>query len=115
MVLARPFWLWVCGEGEVKHLDLFSGIGGFALAARWAGFETIGFCEIDKYAQKVLKKNFPGIPIYEDVTKLNGSQFKDIYLLTGGFPCQDISIAGKGAGIEGERSGLWSELHRIIS
>jgi len=99
----------------VKHLDLFSGIGGFALAARWAGFETIGFCEIDKYAQKVLKKNFPGIPIYEDVTKLNGSQFKDIYLLTGGFPCQDISIAGKGAGIEGERSGLWSELHRIIS
>jgi len=99
----------------VKHLDLFSGIGGFALAARWAGFETIGFCEIDKYAQKVLKKNFPGVPIYEDVTKLNGSQFKDIYLLTGGFPCQDISIAGKGAGIEGERSGLWTELHRIIS
>ena len=97
------------------HLDLFSGIGGFALAARWAGFETIGFCEIDKYAQKVLKKNFPGVPIYEDVTKLNGNQFKNIYLLTGGFPCQDISIAGKGAGIEGERSGLWSELHRIIS
>ena len=97
-----------------KHLDLFSGIGGFALAARWAGIETIGFCEIDKYAQKVLQKNFPGVPIYEDVTKLNGSEFKDIYLLTGGFPCQDISIAGKGAGIEGERSGLWSELFRII-
>ncbi len=99
----------------MKHLDLFSGIGGFALAARWVGFETIGFCEIDKYAQKVLKKNFPGVPIYEDVTKLNGSQFKDIFLLTGGFPCQDISIAGKGAGLDGERSGLWTELHRIIS
>ena len=98
----------------MKHLDLFSGIGGFALAARWAGFETIGFCEIDKYAQKVLKKNFPGVPIYEDVTKLSGSKFKDIFLITGGFPCQDISIAGKGAGIEGERSGLWSELFRII-
>jgi len=98
-----------------KHLDLFSGIGGFALAARWAGIETIGFCEIDKYAQKVLKKNFPGVPIYDDVTKLKGSQFKDIYLLTGGFPCQDISIAGKGAGLDGERSGLWTELHRIIS
>ena len=97
-----------------KHLDLFSGIGGFALAARWAGIETVGFCEIDKYAQKVLQKNFPGVPIYEDVNKLNGSEFKDIYLLTGGFPCQDISIAGKGAGIEGERSGLWSELFRII-
>ena len=97
-----------------KHLDLFSGIGGFALAARWAGIETIGFCEIDKYAQKVLEKNFPGVPIYEDVTKLDGSEFKDIFLITGGFPCQDISIAGKGAGIEGERSGLWSELFRII-
>ena len=102
------------GSLKRKHLDLFSGIGGFALAARWAGIETIGFCEIDKYAQKVLQKNFPGVPIYEDVTKLNGSDFKDIYLLTGGFPCQDISIAGKGAGIEGERSGLWSELFRII-
>ena len=99
----------------MTHLDLFSGIGGFALAARWAGFETIGFCEIDKYCQKVLKKNFPDVPIYEDVTKLNGNQFKDIYLLTGGFPCQDISLAGKGAGIEGKRSGLWSELFRIIS
>ena len=106
----------LCAMGLLKrkHLDLFSGIGGFALAARWAGFETIGFCEIDKYCRKVLKKNFPGVPIYEDVTKLNGSQFKDIFLITGGFPCQDISIAGKGAGIEGERSGLWSELFRII-
>ena len=73
-----------------KHLDLFSGIGGFALAARWAGIETIGFCEIDKYAQKVLEKNFPGVPIYEDVTKLNGKEIVesagDIYLITGGFP-----------------------------
>tara|TARA_R100000655_G_scaffold70883_1_gene109269 strand:+ start:4103 stop:5158 length:1056 start_codon:yes stop_codon:yes gene_type:complete len=103
------------GSLRRKHLDLFSGIGGFALAARWMGIETIGFCEIDKYCQKVLKKNFPGVPIYEDVTKLKGDQFKDIFLLTGGFPCQDISIAGKGAGIEGERSGLWTELHRIIS
>ena len=100
----------------MKHLDLFSGIGGFALAARWAGFETIGFCEIDKYCQKVLKKNFPDVPIYEDVTKLNGNRFKDIYLITGGFPCQDISVSNtKGKGINGERSGLWSELHRIIS
>ena len=99
----------------MKHLDLFSGIGGFALAARWAGFETIGFCEIDKYCQKVLKKNFPDVPIYEDVTKLKGNQFKDIFLITGGFPCQDISLAGKGAGIEGKKSGLWSELFRIIS
>ncbi len=102
----------------MRMLDLFSGIGGFALAAKWVWedeLDIVGFCEIDKYAQKVLKKNFPGVPIYEDITKLNGKSFKNIDLLTGGFPCQDISIAGKGAGLEGARSGLWTEMHRIIS
>ena len=102
----------------MRMLDLFSGIGGFALAAKWVWedeLDIVGFCEIDKYAQKVLKKNFPGVPIYEDITKLNGKDFKNIDLLTGGFPCQDISIAGKGAGLEGARSGLWTEMHRIIS
>ena len=97
------------------HLDLFSGIGGFALAARWAGLQTIQFVEIDPYCQRVLKKNFPDVPIHDDVKTLDGTQFKDIFLITGGFPCQDISIAGKGAGIDGERSGLWTELFRIIS
>jgi DNA-cytosine methyltransferase len=102
----------------MRMLDLFSGIGGFALAAKWVWedeLDIVGFCEIDKYAQKVLKKNFPGVPIYEDITKLNGKSFKNIDLLTGGFPCQDISIAGKGAGLEeGKRSSLWFEMHRII-
>ena len=101
----------------MRMLDLFSGIGGFALAAKWRwgeDLDLVGFCEIEKYAQKVLNKNFPGVPIYEDITKLNGNDFKDIDLITGGFPCQDISIAGKGEGIEGSRSGLWTELHRII-
>ena len=97
-----------------SHLDLFSGIGGFALAARWAGLQTIQFVELDPYCQRVLKKNFPDVPIHDDVKTLDGTQFKDIFLITGGFPCQDISIAGKGAGIDGERSGLWTELHRII-
>ena len=97
------------------HLDLFSGIGGFALAAQWIGFKTIAFCEIDNYCQKILKKNFPDVPIYEDITKLDGTKFKNVFLITGGFPCQDISIANiKGVGIEGERSGLWSEFFRII-
>ena len=99
-------------------LDLFSGIGGFALAAQWVWkdeLEIVGFCEIEDYAQKILKKNFPNVNIYEDITKLDGNKIKNIDLLTGGFPCQDISVAGKGAGIEGERSGLWSEMHRIIS
>ena len=103
----------------MRMLDLFSGIGGFALAAKWVWGDELditGFCEIEKYAQKVLQKNFPGVPIYDDITKLNGKDFKNIDLITGGFPCQDISVAGKGAGIkEGTRSGLWSELHRIIS
>ena len=99
-------------------LDLFSGIGGFALAAQWCWgdeLDLVGFCEIDKYAQKVLNKNFPGVTIYNDITRLDGEDFKDIDLITGGFPCQDISQAGKGAGIDGERSGLWTEMHRIIS
>ena len=99
-------------------LDLFSGIGGFALAASWvwAGdLELQGFCEIDSYCQKVLKKNFPDVPIYEDITELQPEWFDDIDLLTGGFPCQDISVAGKGEGLEGDRSGLWFEMLRLIS
>ena len=98
----------------MKHLDLFSGIGGFALAARWVGWETVGFCEIDQYCQKVLRKHWPDVPIYEDVRELDGRTMGHVDIITGGFPCQDISYAGKGAGIRGERSGLWSELCRII-
>jgi len=99
-------------------LDLFSGIGGFSLAAKWVwgdDLDIVGFCEIESYAQKVLKKNFPGVPIYEDIKKLRGDEFHEIDLITGGFPCQDISSAGRGAGIkEGTRSGLWFELLRVI-
>jgi DNA (cytosine-5)-methyltransferase 1 len=96
----------------VKHLDLFSGIGGFALAARWVGWETVGFCEIDPYCQKVLRKHWPNVPIYEDIRNLEHRGSVDV--ITAGFPCQDISVAGKQAGIEGERSGLWSELARVL-
>lgn len=103
----------------MRHLDLFSGIGGFALAARWVGWETVGFCEIDPYCQKVLGKHWPDVPIYEDVKDVTAEILKadgiECDLITGGFPCQDISYAGKGAGIDGKRSGLWSELSRIIS
>ena len=99
-------------------LDLFTGIGGFSLAASWVWGEELdlaGFCEQDAYCGKVLKKNFPDVPIYPDIKELRGEWFQDIDLITGGFPCQDISVAGKGAGIDGDRSGLWSELCRIIS
>lgn len=102
----------------MRMLDLFSGIGGFALAAEsvWDNLEIVGFCEIEEFATKVLKKNFPNVPIYDDVRTLNTETIEgQIDLLVGGFPCQDISQAGKGVGIEGERSGLWSEMFRIIS
>jgi len=100
----------------LKVLDLFAGIGGFSLGLeKTGGFETIGFCEVDKKAQAVLKKHWPEEPIYDDVTKLTKDDIDGtVDVITGGFPCQDISLAGKGAGLEGERSGLWWEFHRLI-
>lgn len=99
----------------MRVLDLFAGIGGFSLAAHWMGWETVAFVERDEYAQKILAKNFPGIPIYDDVRTFDGTKFRGtVDIICGGFPCQDISAAGKQVGIRGERSGLWSELHRII-
>ena len=100
---------------KLKVLDLFSGIGGFSLGLeRTGGFETVAFCEIDKHAQKVLKKHWPKVPIFEDVIELKGKDLKDIDVICGGFPCQDISVAGKQKGLEGERSGLWTEFKRLI-
>lgn len=102
-------------------LDLFSGIGGFSLGLHRVGFKTVAFCEIEEYPQKVLKKNFPGVPVFSDIRsltkeKLNNSGVSKIDIATGGFPCQDVSIANtKAKGLEGERSGLWKEQHRIIS
>ena len=109
----------------MKVLDLFSGIGGFSLGLERAGMETIAFCEIEAYPRKVLTKHWPDIPIASDVTKLtyqDGVLYDDgeeiyrgsIDLICGGFPCQDISVAGKQKGIEGERSGLWSECARLL-
>jgi len=96
-------------------LDLFSGIGGFSLGLERAGMKTVAFCEIDKKCHKVLQKHWPDVPIFEDVTTLKGEYIEEtIDVICGGFPCQDISLAGKGAGLEGARSGLWSEFHRLI-
>lgn len=95
-------------------LDLFSGIGGFSLGLQRAGMKTIAFCEIDKYCQKVLKKNFPDIPIYDDVCKLTGSDIHEpVDLICGGFPCQPFSVAGKRLGAADDRH-LWPEYLRLI-
>lgn len=95
-------------------LGLFSGIGGFELGLERAGFNIVGMCEIDPYCRAVLRKHWPGVPIFEDVRTLTGADVPGVDVICGGFPCQDISVAGKGAGIEGERSGLWREFARLI-
>ena len=98
----------------LKVLDLFSGIGGFSYAAERlvGGFETTQFVEIDPYCQKVLRKNFPNVPIHDDIKtfKATKGQFD---VLTCGFPCQDLSLAGRMEGLEGERSGLFFEALRL--
>ena len=101
----------------LRVLDLFAGAGGFTLAGEMAGgFETVAFCEIDKYAQRVLRKNWPGVPIFDDVMKLKGADVGSIDVITGGFPCQDVSAAGKKLGtIDGARSSLFSEILRIAA
>ena len=97
----------------MTHLDLFSGIGGFALAARWAGFETIQFVEYEPYAQKVLAKNFPGVPIAGDIFEFDATKFLGVGLVTGGFPCQPFSVAGKQLGNKDDRA-IWPEMLRVI-
>ena len=86
----------------MKVLDLFAGIGGFTIGLERAGFETAAFCEIDPYAQKVLRKNWPGVPIYDDVRTITAERLASdgirVDVITGGFPCQDISVAGNQAG-----------------
>lgn len=100
---------------ELTHGSLFSGIGGFELGAQNAGIKTLWNCEIDDYKRKVLKKNFPTVKQYKDITKIKKIDYVDI--ISGGFPCQDISIANQSKkhekGIKGKRSGLWGEMFRI--
>ena len=93
--------------------SLFSGIGGLDLAVECVtGGEVAWFCESDPYARRVLARQWPGVPIFEDVREVQNPPGVDV--LCGGFPCQDISNAGKRAGITGEKSGLWSEFARLI-
>jgi DNA (cytosine-5)-methyltransferase 1 len=99
-------------------LDLFSGIGGFSLGLERAGMRTVAFCEIEPFARAVLAKHWPDVPCYDDVRTLSADRLRSdgisVDVICGGFPCQDISRAGKGAGITGARSGLWAEYARLI-
>lgn len=112
---------------EFTHLDLFTGIGGFSLAFERAGFRIIAHSEIDPYASQVLQKHWPKVPNLGDVrqvTKRSADTYGHPHVITGGFPCQDISVAhncgGEGKydratkGLDGARSGLWWEFLRII-
>jgi DNA (cytosine-5)-methyltransferase 1 len=94
--------------------SLFAGIGGFDLAARWMGWRTAWVSEIDPFACQVLAHHFPDAPNHGDITQIDFTTVEPVDVLVGGFPCQDISNAGKQAGIEGARSGLWFHYARAI-
>lgn len=96
-----------------KHLDLFSGIGGFALAAQMVGsIKTTQFVEIDPYCQQVLAKNYPGVPIHGDITTFTAA--RDTFdIVSAGFPCQPHSLAGKRQASQDSRD-LWGETYRVI-
>jgi DNA (cytosine-5)-methyltransferase 1 len=101
----------------LNYLDLFHGIGGFALGAYWAGmkFENHYCSDIEPWCQKLYAQRFPDSIQLGDIAKINAQDLPaGEWILSGGFPCQDISIAGKGAGIHGDRSGLWFEYWRLI-
>ena len=98
---------------DIKVMSLFSGVGGFELAMP-ERYKIVGFSEIDKYANMVLKYKFPNITNYGDITKIKTADLPDFDMLTGGSPCQDLSIAGKRRGLSAERSGLFMEYIRIL-
>jgi len=110
---------------KLRVLDLFSGIGGFSLGLERAthegninGFETVAFCEIENFPRQILAQHWPDVPCYDDVRTLTAERLAAdgiaVDVICGGFPCQDISFAGKGAGLAGERSGLFYEVARLI-
>lgn len=97
----------------MNALSLFSGIGGLDIAAEWAGFKTVAFCERDEFCQKVLRKHWPDVRIYDDVRTLDTRDLPKIELLHGGYPCQPFSTAGNRRGEADERH-MWPHMLRIV-
>jgi DNA (cytosine-5)-methyltransferase 1 len=93
--------------------SLFAGVGGFDLGFERAGMRVAWSCEIDPFCRAVLARHWPSVPCYPDVRTLAGSEVEPVEVLCGGFPCQDISLAGKGAGLGGARSSLWGHFARL--
>jgi DNA (cytosine-5)-methyltransferase 1 len=99
-------------------LDIFSGIGGFSIGLEAASMQTVAFCEINPFCRKILTRHWPSVPIFPDITTIHKEDLKvlpRIDVIAGGFPCQDISVAGKQKGIAAKRSGLWKEFARLIN
>ena len=107
--------------GEITAVSLFAGVGGFDLALERNGVKVVASVEIDKKAQEVLRQHFPNSTIFGDVTGVTGEQLISAGfnpkrgIITGGFPCQDLSVAGKRAGLQGNRSGLFWEIVRLLT
>ena len=108
------------GKQVRTAVSLFAGVGGFDLALERAGVKVVASVEIDTKAQSVLRKRFPQSTIFDDVSGVSGEQLRAAGfearggIITGGFPCQDLSVAGKRAGLAGKRSGLFWEICRIL-
>ena len=98
----------------MTHGSLFSGIGGIDLGFEMAGIETAWTCDVDDWCNKLLEERFPNAKNFKNIYDVNKNTAKRVDIISGGFPCQDVSQAGKGAGLDGKRSGLWFEMFRII-